>query len=126
MRPGLAAVCSSLRLDRRVHPSAPASPPRPRSFHSQQEGQGLRPFFRGVGPRALSNGLNSAIFFCFFEAIRQVREHADVHSVQLRSREGCVGPDNRLQCASIAQCRLPALLPDWPLPPNCPLPALRC
>lgn len=38
-----------------------------------REGQGLRPFFRGVGPRALSNGLNSAIFFCFFEAIRQVR-----------------------------------------------------
>lgn len=38
-----------------------------------QEGKGLRPFFRGVGPRALSNGLNSAIFFCFFEAIRQVR-----------------------------------------------------
>lgn len=37
-----------------------------------REGQGLRPFFRGVGPRALSNGLNSAIFFCFFEAIRQV------------------------------------------------------
>lgn len=36
------------------------------------EGRGLRPFFRGVGPRALSNGLNSAIFFCFFEAIRQV------------------------------------------------------
>ena len=38
-----------------------------------REGKGLRPFFRGVGPRALSNGLNSAIFFCFFEAIRQVR-----------------------------------------------------
>ncbi|EFN52160.1 hypothetical protein CHLNCDRAFT_139333 [Chlorella variabilis] len=37
-----------------------------------REGKGLRPFFRGVGPRALSNGLNSAIFFCFFEAIRQV------------------------------------------------------
>lgn len=37
-----------------------------------QEGKGLAPFFRGVGPRALSNGLNSAIFFCFFEAIRQV------------------------------------------------------
>lgn len=35
-------------------------------------GKGLAPFFRGVGPRALSNGLNSAIFFCFFEAIRQV------------------------------------------------------
>ena len=26
--------------------------------------------FAGVGPRALSNGLNSAVFFCFFEAIR--------------------------------------------------------
>lgn len=37
-----------------------------------REGKGLAPFFRGVGPRALSNGLNSAIFFCFFEAIRQV------------------------------------------------------
>jgi solute carrier family 25 (mitochondrial S-adenosylmethionine transporter), member 26 len=37
-----------------------------------REGRGVAPFFRGVGPRALSNGLNSAIFFCFFEAIRQV------------------------------------------------------
>lgn len=36
-----------------------------------REGKGVAPFFRGVGPRALSNGLNSAIFFCFFEAIRQ-------------------------------------------------------
>jgi solute carrier family 25 S-adenosylmethionine transporter 26 len=35
------------------------------------EGKGFRSFFRGIGPRALSNGLNSAIFFCFFEAIRQ-------------------------------------------------------
>jgi solute carrier family 25 S-adenosylmethionine transporter 26 len=26
--------------------------------------------FAGVGPRALSNGLNSAVFFCFFEAVR--------------------------------------------------------
>lgn len=37
-----------------------------------REGKGVAPFFRGVGPRALSNGLNSAIFFCFFEMIRQV------------------------------------------------------
>lgn len=37
-----------------------------------REGGGLKAFFRGVGPRALSNGLNSAVFFCFFEAIRQV------------------------------------------------------
>lgn len=37
------------------------------------EGQGARAFFRGVVPRAVSNGLNSAVFFCFFEAIRRVR-----------------------------------------------------
>jgi len=37
------------------------------------EGDGFRAFFRGVGPRALSNGINSAVFFCFFEAIRRVR-----------------------------------------------------
>lgn len=37
-----------------------------------QQGVGIRPFFRGVGPRALSNGLNSAVFFCFFEALRGV------------------------------------------------------
>ena len=34
------------------------------------DGKGLGPFFAGVGPRALSNGLNSAVFFMFFEAIR--------------------------------------------------------
>ena len=44
-----------------------------------REGRGLRPFFRGVGPRALSNGLNSAIFFCFFEAIR--------HAITAREEE---------------------------------------
>jgi hypothetical protein len=31
---------------------------------------GPKAFFRGVGTRALSNGINSAVFFCFFEAIR--------------------------------------------------------
>ena len=28
------------------------------------------PACRGVGPRALSNGINSAVFFVFFEALR--------------------------------------------------------
>lgn len=35
---------------------------------------GYPAFFRGVGPRALSNGINSATFFCFFEALRSVIE----------------------------------------------------
>jgi solute carrier family 25 S-adenosylmethionine transporter 26 len=29
-----------------------------------------RAYFTGVGPRAFSNGINSAIFFCFFEMMR--------------------------------------------------------
>lgn len=33
---------------------------------------GSAAFFRGVGPRALSNGINSAVFFAFFEALRGV------------------------------------------------------
>jgi solute carrier family 25 (mitochondrial S-adenosylmethionine transporter), member 26 len=32
---------------------------------------GARAFFRGIGPRAASNGVNSAVFFAFFEAIRK-------------------------------------------------------
>lgn len=34
-------------------------------------GKGWKAFFTGIGPRSVSNGLNSAIFFCFFEAIRK-------------------------------------------------------
>lgn len=33
---------------------------------------GAAALFRGVGPRALSNGINSAVFFAFFEALRGV------------------------------------------------------
>jgi solute carrier family 25 (mitochondrial S-adenosylmethionine transporter), member 26 len=32
---------------------------------------GTSAFFRGVWPRAASNAVNSAVFFCFFEAIRR-------------------------------------------------------
>ena len=34
------------------------------------EGKGARAFFTGVGPRSLSSGIHSALFFCFYEAIR--------------------------------------------------------
>ncbi len=36
---------------------------------------GLKSFANGIGPRALSNGINSAVFFCFFEALRKVFAH---------------------------------------------------
>ena len=35
-----------------------------------KEGKGARAFFSGIWPRAISNGINTAVFFCFFEAIR--------------------------------------------------------
>ena len=39
---------------------------------------------RGVGPRALSNGINSAVFFCFFEALRGAfkRRQAEVRALE--------------------------------------------
>ena len=37
--------------------------------------QGMKGLFVGVGPRAMSNGINSAVFFCFFEALsRHLKE----------------------------------------------------
>lgn len=33
---------------------------------------GAKGYFVGIGPRSLSNGINSAVFFCFYEALRQV------------------------------------------------------
>ncbi|GAB4815049.1 hypothetical protein N2152v2_002095 [Parachlorella kessleri] len=61
------------------------------------EGRGLRPFFRGVGPRALSNGLNSAIFFCFFEAIRQVLIKQQQEKAAQLLREETLGAARQLR-----------------------------
>ena len=41
-------------------------------------------FFTGVGPRAFSNGINSAIFFCFFEQLRVVFKQQDERRALLR------------------------------------------
>jgi hypothetical protein len=46
---------------------------------------GGKAFFRGVGPRTLSNGVNSALFFCLFEALRRGMEQRDD---EMRSRGG--------------------------------------
>lgn len=55
---------------------------------------GSAAFFRGIGARALSNGINSAVFFAFFEALRAAVANAKkagtwgfgpAHSGQLRS-----------------------------------------
>mmetsp|Transcript_14766 Transcript_14766/g.37552 ORF Transcript_14766/g.37552 Transcript_14766/m.37552 type:complete len:425 (+) Transcript_14766:849-2123(+) len=48
------------------------------------EGQGLRAFFTGVGPRALSNGVNTAVFFCFFEAIKSAVEAFEARTAKER------------------------------------------
>ncbi|KAF6261240.1 mitochondrial carrier [Scenedesmus sp. NREL 46B-D3] len=73
------------------------------------EGEGLKAFFRGVGPRALSNGLNSAVFFCFFEAIRRVlvarqQQAAEQEAVQLRlGQEPLLLPEHKQQHRSLDQ-----------------------
>jgi solute carrier family 25 S-adenosylmethionine transporter 26 len=57
------------------------------------DGRGARAFFAGVGPRALSNGLNSAVFFCFFEAIRSAlqRRQAEQDHQRLQEEQGGKG-----------------------------------
>lgn len=41
------------------------------------EGHGVKAFFSGVGPRALSNGINTAVFFAFFEAIKHYMDERE-------------------------------------------------
>uniref|UniRef100_A0A7S3VT48 Mitochondrial carrier protein n=1 Tax=Dunaliella tertiolecta TaxID=3047 RepID=A0A7S3VT48_DUNTE len=48
------------------------------------ENLGWRGFFRGFGPRTISNGLNSAVFFCFFEAIRRELTSKQAHQTSLQ------------------------------------------
>ncbi|KXZ47855.1 hypothetical protein GPECTOR_32g467 [Gonium pectorale] len=58
-------------------------------------------FFRGVGARAASNGINSAVFFCFFEAIRGAIAHrVKSHPVQIRYTEDSEGSGELLVAAS--------------------------
>lgn len=42
---------------------------------------GTRAFLRGIGPRAISNGVNSAVFFAFFEAIRKAIKEREYERV---------------------------------------------
>ena len=44
-----------------------------------KEGKGLPGFFVGVGPRAISNGINTAVFFMFFEALRVYFKSREAH-----------------------------------------------
>lgn len=48
---------------------------------------GPRAFFRGVGPRALSNGINSAVFFCFFEALSRNFKERSVKAKAAEDRQ---------------------------------------
>ena len=70
---GAAAAAATTPLDvlkTGMMVSAARSPTMAGALASALERGGARALFAGVGPRALSNGLNSAVFFCFFEAIR--------------------------------------------------------
>ena len=69
---GALAAASTTPLDvlkTRMMCSAASRPTLSGAFKAVlSEGKGVAPFFRGVGPRALSNGINSAMFFMFFGA----------------------------------------------------------
>eukprot|EP00240_Pyramimonas_obovata_P004204 CAMPEP_0118933780 /NCGR_PEP_ID=MMETSP1169-20130426/12477_1 /TAXON_ID=36882 /ORGANISM="Pyramimonas obovata, Strain CCMP722" /LENGTH=379 /DNA_ID=CAMNT_0006876589 /DNA_START=858 /DNA_END=1997 /DNA_ORIENTATION=+ len=47
---------------------------------------GAKGYFIGIGPRSLSNGINSAVFFCFYEALRQVMKEV----TERRTREAAL------------------------------------
>ena len=47
----------------------------------------VRTFFTGVRPRAISNGINSAIFFCFYEALRSGLVKAEAEREEQRRQE---------------------------------------
>ena len=47
----------------------------------------MRTFFTGVRPRAISNGINSAIFFCFYEALRSGLVKAEAEREEQRRQE---------------------------------------
>lgn len=52
----------------------------------------MRAFFRGVGPRALSNGINSAVFFCFFEAFRRALVQRQQEAAARKQAEAAAAP----------------------------------
>ena len=50
------------------------------------EGHGVKAFFSGVGPRALSNGINTAVFFAFFEAIKHYMDERESGSTRRKAK----------------------------------------
>ena len=48
-------------------------------------------FFRGIGPRALSNGINSAVFFAFFELLRTTFKQRAAEKAAAAAAVACEG-----------------------------------
>jgi solute carrier family 25 S-adenosylmethionine transporter 26 len=70
---GAVAAASTTPLDVIKTRMMCAAASRPTMMSAAKEvlaASGPKGFLTGIGPRALSNGINSAVFFCFFEAIR--------------------------------------------------------
>eukprot|EP01026_Neomeris_dumetosa_P082996 TRINITY_DN957_c0_g1_i1.p1 TRINITY_DN957_c0_g1~~TRINITY_DN957_c0_g1_i1.p1 ORF type:complete len:354 (-),score=52.75 TRINITY_DN957_c0_g1_i1:1350-2411(-) len=47
---------------------------------------GVPALFKGVAPRAISNGINSAVFFCFFEAFRAFLREQNSKAQDMKSK----------------------------------------
>jgi len=65
-----------------------------RSVAQVMQTSGVRGFFSGVGPRAISSAINSAFFFMFFEAIRSHLEQRD-RTAKARAAMVSTGPQVR-------------------------------
>ena len=76
--------------------TAAESPSLFQSVKMVMKSDGMRGFFAGVGPRAVSSAINSAVFFMFFEAIRSQLESNDRHA--RNARAAMVGTSRR--CAA--------------------------
>jgi hypothetical protein len=73
-------------LKTRMMCTAAARPSLTGAFRSVlAEGHGMKAFFTGIGPRALSNGINTAVFFAFFEAIKHYMDEKENESSRKKS-----------------------------------------
>eukprot|EP00899_Mesostigma_viride_P014879 jgi/Mesvir1/23392/Mv21087-RA.1 len=90
---GAAAAASTTPLDvvkTHMMCTAAGRPSMRSAFNKVVQNGGNKALWRGVGPRALCNGINSAVFFCFFELSRSLISQYKANEAS-RKQEGRAG-----------------------------------
>jgi hypothetical protein len=101
---GAAAAAATTPLDvvkTRMMVSAASRPTMGAAARAVLASGGPSAFFTGVGARAVSNGINSAVFFCAFEAIRGAFQRAAAEKAAAAAAAGGAGARTDL-CAAAA------------------------